>query len=34
MDVDTFLITGYVLVDTCCQTHLPPEPRRPGPAPP
>src|SRR5690606_16409387 len=33
MDVDTFLITVYVLVDTFCQTHLPPEPHRPGPAP-
>jgi len=29
MDVDTFLITVYVLVDTCCQSHLPP---RPAPA--
>ena len=30
MDLDTFLITVYVLVDICCQTHLPPDPRRPG----
>ena len=31
MDTDTFLPTLYVMIDDFDQTHLPPEPPRPGP---
>jgi hypothetical protein len=32
IDLDTFLVTLYVMIDDFCLEHLPAEPRRCGPA--